>query len=81
MSARAMGECDGCGYETSMDRLTKYPRRDDRGDKYLCVMCKGTLAGTLVECEYPIEGDPEAIRTICYVGNVLLDAIRKGGRS
>lgn len=69
-------ECDSCGFQGPTEA---YPRRNHKlgggGDKRLCVLCAGTHAGNALEYpdQYP---NAEAMRTICYVGNVILKAIK-----
>lgn len=70
-------ECYSCGFATA--DLKSYPRRripstDER--KWLCGLCASTPAGTAYDYpeQYP---DRASIKTICYVGNVLLKAMRE----
>lgn len=66
-------ECEGCGYKTT---LRGYQRDGAKpGDKrmQLCELCAGTPCGNMVE--YPTD-DKRILRTICWVGNRLLDEIR-----
>lgn len=68
-------ECDSCHFETKrLKRYARAPLAVEKGDKWLCVLCASTLAGNALDypSNYP---DPAALRTICYVGNVILAAI------
>lgn len=78
MSEKPEG-CFSCGFETV--NLTEYPRRraidyaEGCETKWLCELCASTDAGTAVD--YPTQFvDIASLRTICYVGNVILAAIR-----
>ncbi len=67
--------CQSCAYET--DRLKYYPfaLRQEEG-MWLCELCASTHAGNA--CEYPNQyPERKTLATICYVGNVILAAIRK----
>lgn len=71
--------CLSCGFGTT--HLTGYPRRRNINyaegceTKWLCDLCASTDAGTAVDypTQYP---DIASLRTVCYVGNVILAAIR-----
>jgi ribosomal protein L37AE/L43A len=67
------GECESCHYETpaltySADRILR--------SIWLCDLCAGTLAGNAAKnpVAYP---HADVLRTICYVGNVILAEIRR----
>jgi hypothetical protein len=48
------------------------------GSIYVCALCAAT-AGILVARHAPsVRDHAELIRTICYTGNAILDAIRRG---
>lgn len=70
------GECDSCKYETELKeyRMNRFFPKEDR-KKRLCHLCAATYAGNAYE--YP-EQYPNAstLYAICYVGNVVLDAIK-----
>ena len=68
-------ECESCGYKT---KLGVYPRMGSEGSIYVCALCAAT-AGILVARHAPsVRDHAELIRTICYTGNAILDAIRRG---
>ena len=70
-------ECNSCAYETQ--ELTFYdPRPGNVEGPWLCDLCAGTLAGSAAERPEAYR-DPVVLQTICYVGNVILDAIRDLG--
>lgn len=70
-------ECESCHFETSA--LTMYEDRlakPDRREMWFCELCAGTMAGIHARNgSYPDQG--LTLQTICYVGNVILDTIRK----
>jgi hypothetical protein len=77
-------ECDSCGYTGA--RLTEYKIRGktwapitgnfDYDFKYLCDLCSSTMVSAAKD--YVRELSPNEIgRTICYVGNEILKAIRE----
>jgi hypothetical protein len=84
MEKDVMLECDSCHFQTT--KLTEYERSpfnrnpSDPTTKKLCDLCASTVAGNTVD--YPASyRDPAVLRTICYVGNVILQAIQlKQGR-
>lgn len=47
--------------------------------KWLCLLCASTMAGTA--CEYPnqfrSDRDYDILATICFVGNAIIEEIRK----
>jgi hypothetical protein len=66
-------ECFSCGFET--DALKSY-RRYDRDDAWLCALCASTMAGRAQK--YPDQfPNRDVLQTICYVGNVILEALRR----
>lgn len=67
------GECESCHYETPA--LTYCADRILRSI-WLCDLCAGTLAGNAAKnpVAYP---HADVLRTICYVGNVILAEIRR----
>ena len=76
MSTENPGECDGCHFGTQA--LTAYPRRfpDNGEQKWLCRLCESTPCGAAVTFpkQYP---EANVLRTICYVGNVILAALEQ----
>ena len=42
---------------------------------WLCSLCRSTLAGVAYEYPEQYPGQEVALRTICYIGNVILEAI------
>ncbi len=74
--------CDCCGFGPDVE-LENYPRRgsmaQDGSSKELCCLCAATHAGSAID--FPQQYAPNVIdtlKTICYVGNVILAEIRKG---
>lgn len=86
-SAEKPDECDCCQFETSDLTDYGYARdgRDgramspeDMGHKWLCDLCAGTMAGNAYEHPRSFEpGTFVVLKTICYVGNAILRAIRE----
>jgi hypothetical protein len=73
MAERA--ECDACHYETTVKEYPVGPWKPGVM-KRLCALCSGTHMGTTVGNPGAYPSDVVTVmRTICYVGNVLLDAI------
>ena len=77
-------ECYSCGFETkaiksyrrSREIATANEKSIDGGVKWLCFLCASTLAGNAYE--YPdLYPDSNTLKTICYVGNVILDKLKK----
>ena len=77
------GECQCCGYETK--KLKKFENMSTtiagggstRKDTFwYCDLCCSTMASSATR--YPgMYPDTAAMQTICYVGNVILDALKK----
>ncbi len=67
--------CDSCGYGTKTNEYAWDSVRDKPTPKpmNLCTLCADTLAGNTVQ--YPRENQ-DILRTICHVGNAILDEIR-----
>jgi hypothetical protein len=74
------GECECCGFETK--KLTLFKNHDTmiagggrlvKADFWYCELCAGSHAS--VSHAYLYE-DAGVQKTICYVGNVILAAIR-----
>ena len=80
------GECECCGYATKKLRyFEKLPTtiagggRVREGDFWYCELCCSTPASNADR--YPGQyADTDAMKTICYVGNVLLAAIKAKSR-
>lgn len=82
-------ECVACQFETTDVSDYGYAREGDhtrhhlpkeRAHKWLCLLCAATPSGNAVEYpeQYPYVS---TMRTICYVGNVILAALdRERGR-
>ena len=63
-------ECSCCRYETEVQEYEK----DNKEKVNLCDLCAGTITSRLNE--YINSHDTvELMKTICYVGNAILDAI------
>jgi hypothetical protein len=75
-SETKIDECECCGYETTIKRFdVNAPGAGAaRVEAWYCDLCAGTLASTSVR--YGRE-DSAVLRTICYIGNVLRDEIRR----
>lgn len=61
-------ECYACQYET---KITQY-NEGQEGETWLCDLCASTPAGNYPNCEMRT-----VLRTICYVGNAILEAIER----
>lgn len=66
-------ECHGCGYTTTVREYKRDGAKEGDKPMYLCELCAGTPCGNMVQ--YPTD-DKRILRTICYVGNRLLDEIK-----
>ncbi len=62
-------DCESCGFEAKL--------KDCFDGKFrLCSLCAGTLTGNAMA--YPAQYEhSDVMKTICYVGNVLLAEIKK----
>jgi len=67
-------ECTCCQFKT--DNLTFYELQN--GQYWFCELCSSTMAGT--HCDIALGHDVNLYRTICYVGNVIIEEIRKHHR-
>lgn len=77
------GECQCCGYVTK--KLVYFPDLDTtiagggkiiRSDFWFCDLCCSTYVST--RYRYPGSSpDIDVMRTVCYVGNVLLAQLEK----
>ncbi len=75
MAPKAKKECAACGYETETQ---SYPQDNNTGGTDpepldFCELCAATVTGNTVQ--YPREC-ADVLRTVCHVGNVILDEIR-----
>jgi hypothetical protein len=73
-------DCQSCYYATKA--LTEYDASDAIGrhegrTKWLCDLCASTETGKTLDYPRQYEGQAAAMRTSCYVGNVILDALKK----
>lgn len=75
------GICSSCGYDKNpVTPYVVYPMgplgRPTSVTRMLCDLCSQTMTG--VAAEYPqYFRDPDALKTVCYVGNAILFEIRK----
>ena len=73
--------CQSCGYETKLTpygMTRNFPR--ESGEKWLCELCAGTMTGTAYE--YPEQFEcVQLMQVVCYIGNTILDAVRKEPQS
>ena len=85
MSRTDAPECDCC--RASGVRLKEYDLRrplmrdDPERMRMLCELCAGTMTSTYV-LQYPGQHDRDSVevmRTLCYVGNQILKAVRRKG--
>lgn len=65
------GECQACGYKTEVKEY------DIQGEKLeLCELCAGTPSGNAAAFpDYYRENTTAILRTICYVGNAILNKL------
>jgi hypothetical protein len=81
------GECECCGYRT-MD-LTFCANLDTtiaaggsgrtRKDHFwYCTLCMGTAASVAHRYPGTYSGQLETLRTVCYVGNAILESLQAG---
>ena len=73
-------ECQACYFET--EALTEYRADDAIGQfegrkKWLCDLCASTETGRILDYPRQFEGQAAAMRTTCYVGNLILEALKK----
>lgn len=77
-------KCDCCGYETTALEFYDPPGFVGQNSKilwpkgkWLCWLCAATPASTHADYMMLYDGEHvDTLRTICYVGNVILAAIR-----
>lgn len=71
-------ECDCCQYPTAaLGSYRSAVMAKSKETRWLCRLCAGTMTSTYDE--YPQQHDSDALqlmKTVCYVGNAVLDAIR-----
>lgn len=73
-------ECEGCYFPTA--ELSQYDASDMIGrhegrKKWLCELCASTETGRIMDYPRQFEGQAAAMRTVCYVGNVILEALKR----
>lgn len=73
-------ECEACYFPT-VD-LKEYCASDAIGQhegrmKWICDLCASTETGRILDYPRQFEGQASAMRTTCYVGNVILEALKK----
>lgn len=70
-------ECDCCDYETAaLESYRPNVGARSQRERWLCRLCAGTMTSTYDE--YPEQHDHDALalmKTVCYVGNAILDAL------
>lgn len=77
-------ECDFCGFVT--DELQAFDHRGGTSVRlggetmWLCDLCASTPASSAHEFPAHYKGEVAIMKTICYVGNVLLAAIEEAAR-
>jgi hypothetical protein len=74
-------ECESCGYAAPVRTFQHHEPGGDFAkmvDVELCALCASTSAGNALEYpgQYP---ELNALRTICFVGNAILEALNKRG--
>ena len=72
----AIADCVCCGYTTEV----KTYRLNTCGDVEMCKLCAATLAGNSLEHPNGYGQSGYVMQTVCYVGNVILDAIKLMGQ-
>jgi hypothetical protein len=74
--ADAEKTCDCCGYPASPLHYREYADGSDYQN--LCDLCRETSAGRLNEDPHFKRGDMmDLFRTVCYVGNTILEEIQE----
>ena len=73
---KKIDDCHGCGYTTRVEYFP--PRSSAIEEKWLCRLCAATFSGNAVD--YPTHYDAPTLATICYVGNAILDAVKRQTR-
>lgn len=72
-------ECECCQFVTTelkpYDAHRNFPKQMDE-KKWLCLLCASTLAGNAHEYPEQYAGEVVTLKTICFVGNTILAAIK-----
>ncbi len=69
-------ECYSCGYTTYLKEYDPPPHHEDRSKDKLCKICSSTFIG--VAYGYPKQHpDSLLFRSMGYIGNLLLEEIKK----
>lgn len=71
-------ECDSCRYDGAP--LKSCVHRLPRGDKQVvqvCELCYATMTSTALQYPSQFGESAEVMRTICFVGNTILAAIKE----
>ena len=79
MKRKINGQCLSCRYVTEVtDFAWDINCEEDkhRPPMLLCELCANTPAGTALQ--YPHGKDRHTLQTLCWIGNCILDEIRKG---
>lgn len=73
-------ECQFCGYKTNLQKFAHDQNRpEDKGQfMELCDICSSTPAGNSIQ--YPSGKDTYTLKTVCWIGNKLLDEVRKAAK-
>jgi len=71
-------ECAACNYYTWC-RVYKYDEFTQRAgqSRPLCELCASTESGTAEKYPEQFRGTRDVMAVVCYVGNMILDAIKK----
>ena len=73
-------ECDSCGHKTDTENFPiTNPVRISHGkmSMHLCGLCRASWAGNTVEFPEHEASNNKVLQTICKVGNMIIDEIRK----
>lgn len=80
-------ECQSCGYVTTalklfekLDTTIAGGGKIRQDDFWFCDLCSWTPASTYSRRPDTEPSNSDVVRTICYVGNALLAALKKGSR-
>ena len=72
--------CESCDFDTA--DLEHFPGGPGLKEKWICKLCAGTVAGNLLNDSRAYGHESAAIlRTICYVGNAIIQSIEKKGET
>lgn len=71
--------CDACGFETTEIKEYRLHRNvPDEDYAWFCELCVSTYSATAYEYPLNFPGrEADILLTICYVGNLILQEIRK----